>query len=519
MKTTEFSNRDDIKQYRTIINLIPQTIKSIRTQNSCLKRNLLDTFLQKLGETAEYIPNNLQEHFGSMINQLFEPIQAQDDILTADYLENIIKSFFIGILESEVSQADPAIQAIQINENLSVELTTSGIYTMKYQGIYFHSNISPEDEAQQLAEYWDNPDEKVSLVWGIGLGYHIQKMLELDPYRKIFVFEPEKAVLETYRKYGVSKEIENYGRAKVIYDPIGKECGKCAGENLSSRLNIHYPTFTAMPEGALKESFRKYYTALSSTNHQSRSYHMSFRENTALKYYGLTELKFSPEAKRAIIVSAGPSLDKNYLELKNAGTDTVIIATAPTMRKLYKVGIAPDCVVISDTGALCKKFHEGAENADCPLVFSSTASVPFVADHKGPRYILCPEGFEPAEKLAKENGWPIIKSYGSVALTALALAIYKGFKEIVFIGQDLCYKGNVLHAEGTSRQYAKAGSNPTNAKDIFGEDVTIPNDFGLFKGQIETTINEHPEIKFLNATEGGVQIEGAINARLKDIIC
>ena len=518
MQATDFTEREDVKKFREIVNLIFQTIRGIRAQNSCLKRDLLDLLLQKLGDAACLIPTDLQGQFTLIINQLFEPIQSQDDILTADCLENIIKPFFNELLEAAVSNAVPAVQSIKISEELTIELTASANYTMRFRGIYFHSNISPEDEALQLAEYWDNPDEKVSLVWGIGLGYHVLEMLKLDPYRKIYVFEPEKIVLETYKKYGVSNEIEKSGLVTIIHDPSGSECGKYAGKYLTSRLYIHYPTFIAMPEGKLKDSFRKYYTAFSSTNHQGRSYHMSFRENTSLKYHGLPELKFRSEAKRAIIVSAGPSLDKNYLELKNTGKDTIIIATAPTMRKLYKSGITPDCVVISDTGALCKKFHEGAEDADCPLVFSSTASVPFVADHKGPRYILCPEGFEPAEKLAKENGWPIIKSYGSVALTALALAIYKGFKEIIFIGQDLCYKGNVLHAEGTSRQYKKAGSNPSNAKDIFGDDVTIPNDFALFKGQIEATIKEHPEIKFLNATEGGVHIDGANDVKLKDII-
>lgn len=188
------------------------------------------------------------------------------------------------------------------------------------------------------------------------------------------------------------------------------------------------------------------------------------------------------------------------------------------MRKLYKAGITPDYVVISETSAKCKKFHDGAEGADCPLVFSSTASVPFVADHKGPRYIPCPEGFEPAEKLAKGNGWPILNSYGSVALTALALAIYKKFHEIIFIGQDLCYKDNLLHAEGTSTRYIKNPSSISNAKNIFNEDVIIPNDFLLFKPQIETTIKENQEIRFIIATEGGVHINGTTDVKLTEVL-
>ena len=211
-------------------------------------------------------------------------------------------------------------------------------------------------------------------------------------------------------------------------------------------------------------------------------------------------------------------MDKNYLELKNVKEDTVIIATAPTMRKLYKAGITPDCVVISETSDRCKKFHNEVEDITCPLVFSSTASVPFVAIHKGPRYILCPNGFEPAENLAKANNWPILNSYGSVALTALVLAIYKKFHEIIFIGQDLCYKDSILHAEETSARYVKMPSSIYNAKDIFNEDVTIPNDFLLFKSQIETTIKDNPEIQFFNATEGGIHINGTTDVKLTEVL-
>lgn len=518
MEATKFSHREDIIQYREIINLILETVRSIHTQNACLKRDLLDSLLDKLGKIVEQLPVLLHDEYAGIINGLYSPIENHDDILTSDYLETIVKPFFSNIIESEVTNADSSVQSIKINNELTIELTSSGDYTMSFRGIYFHSNVSPEDEALQLARFWDDPSEKVCLVWGLGLGYHVQKMLELDPYRKIYVFEPEKTILQACKEYGPYNLMLSSERAEIIHDPTGSECAKKAQEYVNSRLNIHYPTFVAMQEGALKESFRKYYTAFASTKHQERSYYMSFRENTSLDIKGLNELNFPSEAKRAIIVSAGPSLDKNYIELKNARNNTIIIATAPTMRKLYKSGIRPDVVVISDTGTLCQKFHEGAEDADCSLVFSSTASVPFVADHKGPRYILCPKGFEPAERLAKENNWPIIDSYGSVALTALALAIYKGIKEIIFIGQDLCYKGKILHAEGTSQQYTKSGESIPNAKDIYGDDVFVTNDFALFKSQIEATIKSHPEVCFYNATEGGLLIKGAENIKLHDII-
>ena len=215
---------------------------------------------------------------------------------------------------------------------------------------------------------------------------------------------------------------------------------------------------------------------------------------------------YAPEIAYLALISKD---DGTHEELKNRKEDTAIIATAPTLRKLYREGIIPDCTVICDTKEELKKLHEGAEDSDCPLVFSSTASVPFVQDHIGPRFILCQKGFEPAEELAKRNGWPIFDSYGSVALTALVLALEKGFKEIIFIGQDLCYKGNLMHAADTSQHLVDLNTERKAAVDIFGDPVTVPINLEIFKSQIENIIRENPGIKFLNATEGGLHIEGA----------
>ena len=494
-----------------------EIIGSIRSQNMCQKYELMNCFIPKLEDVIESIPDPFNKDILPIIDQIYGTIENKDDVLLADFLENLLTPFLCNILENGVTEIDISLQKVKLSNDLTVELTSSGNYTMCFKGIYFHSNVSPDIEALQLANYWDEPTEKVCLVWGLGLGYHILKLLEKDTYRIVYVFEPEKEVIEAYQKYGVRNQIDSIGRAKIFYDPSGNECAKYTKQYCLSKLNIHYPTLEVMPEGELKDSFKKYYTAFSSTKHQKRSYFMSFRENTNIEFKGLPELVFDSKAYRAIIVSAGPSLDKNYQELINVEKDTIIIATAPTMGKLYKAGIVPDCVVISDTDEICKKFHKGAEEAVCPLVFSSTASIPFVAEHKGPKYILCPEGFEPAERLAKEKGWPVLKSFGSVALTALALAIYKGFKEIVFVGQDLCYKGKQMHAEGTATRFLDYENNRSVLKDINNEDVTVSNDLALFKTQIEITIQEHPEIRFLNATEGGLHIKGTKDIKLNDL--
>ncbi len=514
---------DKMTALKKIVELIPDALYAIRTQNILAKAGIMDELLKNIEETVAYIPNVVKEQFNEIVKTLVTPMESGDNVLLADYLENLVKPFFVRLLENEVGLADDKDARIIINEELLVELTSSGDYTMLFRNIYFHSNIFPQNEAEELVKYWDDPMEKTCFVWGLGLGYHVLKMLEMDLYRNIKVFEPEKIVINMAEEYGVLEQIMASERADIIYDPKGENCAEHlrvqgGNENALSRLLVFYPTLDVMPDSPLKASLKKYYAHFVSVNNQKRSLYMSFRENSALNYKGLHELRFNNKAKRAIIVSAGPSLDKNYRELKKRKEDTVVIATAPTMRKLYKDGIIPDCTVICDTKEKLKKLHEGAEDAECPLVFSSTASVPFVNDHKGPRYMLCQKGFEPAVELAKQKGWLTYDSYGSVALTALVVAIEKGFKEIVFIGQALCYKGNLMHASDTSQHFADRDSDRKESVDIFGEAVSVPTNLQIFKDQIENIIRKNPQIKFLNATEGGVHIDGAEDIKLLDIL-
>ena len=75
-----------------------------------------------------------------------------------------------------------------------------------------------------------------------------------------------------------------------------------------------------------------------------------------------------------------------------------------------------------------------------------------------------------------------------------------------------------MHAEGTSERFIIDEPNMENDVDIFGTPVVVPLSFSMFKRQIESVIELHPQIKFFNATEGGVHINGTKDILLSDII-
>ena len=175
-------------------------------------------------------------------------------------------------------------------------------------------------------------------------------------------------------------------------------------------------------------------------------------------------------------------------------------------------------MVVSESSEKYRKRLEGLREVRTPLLFLSTASNGYSKAYPGEKYILCQKGFEPAERLAKEHGWPLIETGGSVAVVALSVAITLGAAEIIFVGQDLAYSKNKRHAVDTSGTELNAEKGfAYERSDIYGNMVRVPQNLELFRKRIEELVLQNPQIRFQNATEGGVPIQGVPNTTLKEL--
>lgn len=150
----------------------------------------------------------------------------------------------------------------------------------------------------------------------------------------------------------------------------------------------------------------------------------------------------------AIIVAAGPSLDKNVHLLAQANGRALIFATGTTLKKLNSLGIVPDFAVVIEPRNILHQF-EGLDfveklnlvlNVDAnPKLFGLPAKHKFVFAYPEPiNYRL-------AQLLGKES---ILDAGGSVATAAFVIAKTLGANPIILIGQDLALsESGESHAE------------------------------------------------------------------------
>jgi len=224
----------------------------------------------------------------------------------------------------------------------------------------------------------------------------------------------------------------------------------------------------------------------------------------------------------AVIVSAGPSLDKNVHELRGKKDHLLIIATDTTIKPLLAAGVEPHFVMTGDPSHANYLHLKGAVTQEALLVMEATA------------HPQSPEGFEDRtlaclyensvlhslSELPGDKG--TLHAWGSVATMALDFAIFTGCDPIIFIGQDLAYTGGRLYCsnvyfedvwfkdiktpEEREKRLAelRAANNPQVLTDIYGRRIDTTRALIAYRDWIIRIIGNHPEKRFINATEGGI---------------
>lgn len=226
----------------------------------------------------------------------------------------------------------------------------------------------------------------------------------------------------------------------------------------------------------------------------------------------------------AILVAAGPSLNKNIKWLKRAKNRAFIMAVDTALKPLLKEGIIPDMFFCVDAEKPLELFQmEGVEQI--PMVSTLNASPDVLAYHKGKKFFYN-QNFLFAEKILMhcDQRHGSVDTGGSVATNAFSLLFKVGIETIILVGQDLALTGNRTHADGTFEDKMKE-IDVSDCKMVEGnceELVPTRTDFIVFRDWYIETIRRYkeydPVFRVINATEGGAKIEGTEVITLKQAI-
>lgn len=230
----------------------------------------------------------------------------------------------------------------------------------------------------------------------------------------------------------------------------------------------------------------------------------------------------------AIVVSAGPSLNKNLMDLKKAVGKACIIATDTAMKPLLNAGIVPNLFVIID-GLKPGLLFEHKDLSKVPMVTMTGVSVEPMEYHKGKKFFYYSSSpleqkmlTDLGEKMHRDCTLPYLPTGGSVANNAYSLGVYMGARTVILIGQDLAMTENRTHADGTFKE--KMDEIDANSGEYFevesidGGKVLTRADFDWYRIWFEDRAEEWTKVTMVDATEGGALIHGSKVMTLKRAI-
>lgn len=439
----------------------------------------------------------------------------------------------------------------ELEELLSQEISTSHIEVQKAESgasrlavqlesgeiAFVHNGEDPIGVAQRTAEKLNADQGGVLVMMGMGLGYMAKELaLGMKDGSALLVYEADPGIFKMAMQ---EVDLTSLFSSSLIKIVIGLEVrleGWCQHLMLQTGGAVRLARFEPAFRLASKHYETKWekevlgFTQTVATNFATVGKFGALFSHSVLEAVphilcsqGVNTLEGQFAGCPAILVAAGPSLEKNVHYLKEAKGRAVIICADTVLGYLLAREITPDFVVSVDPQSTTFSKYEGVNiPKEIALVFHPACNDQIFKRFPGPKFV--------SESIMLIYQWLNEFFEGKGTLEGdiqcqmhmgFNLAKLLGCDPIIIIGQDLCYTDSLMHVKGgsylTEAEEASLVDQGMVTKNMFGETVKTYPVFWTYKKTFDRKIEEFSG-SVLNATEGGLPLKGAEIVRLKDIL-
>lgn len=398
-----------------------------------------------------------------------------------------------------------------------------------------NSLYRPLKEAEKWADQYEFQNLNISVImFGTGNGLFISEMLKrLKPDAKVYLYEPDISVfIYILNNIDISNIICDV-RVNLFIKNVNQDKFKLLLQKetdwmmITSQIICNHPVYDKIYADEFEEFLNIIYSAnnLAKVNIDTERYLADTLVNNAIK--NLKFIKESnyvsefigkiPKELPAIIVAAGPSLDKNIDELKRAEGKAFILATDTSVKYLLKHDINFDAIITIDAKKAIGHFKDERCH-NIPLFCVIEARNQMMEMHKGRKIWFRGSVYMYGLYNKFNRFFPSYNSGGSVSTAAFSVCLSMNFKNIVFIGQDLAYDGEVTHAGGVVKKIIGEKKGKKQVDAIDGGKVWSRYDWLIYLEWLENSIRDIKGINVIDATEGGALIHGSKVMKLSEVI-
>jgi len=428
--------------------------------------------------------------------------------------------------------------------------TEESVLSATLAGRALASRRRPLAEADTLAAEHDPREAAVFVILGFGLGHHVAALARrLGKTGVLIVFEPDLPLLRAvFERIDCSEWLSSIN-IMFFHDADDSAALSAALDGaegvlaLGARIMEHPPSRARL--GGAASRFAESFTRLLAAARTVVVTTMVQTETTLrnslmnLDHYlrtaeggGVSELKDLMKGRPAIVVAAGPSLQRNAHLLRQPGVRerVAIIAVQTALKPLLAMGVRPHFVTALDHHEISRRFYESLDPkrvADVTLVAEPKANPAILDGYPGP--IRCIEdenlGHILGEDLAGDHGK--LPAGATVAHLAYYLARHLGCDPVCLIGQDLAFTDGQYYASGAAihnvwacelnefntlemqewRRIVRGKRTLRKAEDVLGRPVYTDEQMHTYLAQFERDFYSGAEkgLTTIDATEGGVK--------------
>jgi hypothetical protein len=395
----------------------------------------------------------------------------------------------------------------------------AGCTLINQQGITLHSRFDPIQEAEDLVHARGVDGGDNWLVFGFGLGYHLQAALQsVESGGSLTVVELCPEV--------ITAALEQVDLTELMSSPNFQLWLPGGNPSLEQRIADISEDVRVLIHPASLALWRKQRLPLSdildrleldrmNERYSGAAYQEAVERNQEIldacndveSYFGMID--HCP----IMVVGAGPSLDEAKPLIKKYRTSLFLVAVNAAFIPLRNAGISPDAVVCVESRDAAAASFDGLGEDYVPLICVLGTNPEVVENWNGPRL------------KAYTSSTPTPHT-GTVAGCALDVALRLGGNPIILTGMDLAlsdgwYAGGVLKstAEAAGKMSARAlieddktMADACTVAGVDGNPVPSTRAFKSFIHALESMIGSarlaHPDLQIIDLKSHGALIKG-----------
>lgn len=385
---------------------------------------------------------------------------------------NLLEKNLISLAKNNKELADRINK--HVVDDVPQLINENGFYNLVYKNTHLHNRQNPLAEAKEIFSMATNTPVSIHLIYGLGLGYLFQ-VASANSAGTVILYEPDLNILKiAFSLVDFSNDILKNN--VFITDNIEK-----AGEYIYQKSNVKNTPLMLTTAAYRDMNPKKFNEMVEELQRMVGSYSLDLKY-TQQKFYPivrtiiqnipnlikeppLSSIKDFYKDQTAVVVSAGPTLDRNIETIKKYRDNIVLIVVGTAMQTIAKHGITPDFLCIIETYDSSKQL-EGLDLSQVNFVTEPYSNINLRKFKFKQIYSHI------SDNMPVNSFWSRIinektdeyLSKGTVSYTALNIARILGCSKIVMVGQDLAYIEGQCYSKDSAYKDLECRFNKENNK-------------------------------------------------------